>query len=281
MNVAIIQQRLNTYQCKTPLDEENAIKEITQEVALMALARANFFRVASFHGGTALRILYGLQRFSEDLDFALQQPNEHFKWSQYFDTIDNELKNYGYQAEFQERSKADQNIKKAFLKDNSIGKVLILHYPSAFHRMKKIRIKLEIDINPPSGAQSELRYLDYPLPFSVRAQTLPSSFSGKIHALLCRNYMKGRDWYDFIWYVAMKTDINYPLLSSALYQTGSWARQSLEINKPWILSALEQKILAIDWQQAAQDVSRFLKPNEQKSLELWHQDFFMSLLQKL
>lgn len=85
--------------------------------------------------------------------------------------------------------------------------------------------------------------------------------------------MKGRDWYDFIWYVAMKTDINYPLLSSALYQTGSWARQSLEINKPWILSALEQKILAIDWQQAVQDVSRFLKPNEQKSLELWHQDF--------
>ena len=149
MNVAIIQQRLNTYQCKTPLDEENAIKEITQEVALMALARANFFRVAAFHGGTALRILYGLQRFSEDLDFALQQPNEHFKWSQYFDTIDNELKNYGYQAEFQDRSNADQNIKKAFLKDNSIGKVLILHYPNAFHHMKKFALNWKLTSIPP------------------------------------------------------------------------------------------------------------------------------------
>lgn len=148
MNVAIIQQRLNTYQCKTPLDEENAIKEITQEVALMALARANFFRVAAFHGGTALRILYGLQRFSEDLDFALQQPNEHFKWSQYFDTIDNELKNYGYQAEFQDRSNADQNIKKAFLKDNSIGKVLILHYPNAFHHMKKFALNWKLTSIP-------------------------------------------------------------------------------------------------------------------------------------
>ena len=208
MSVEIVQRQLEKYQCQTPLDEENAIKEITQEIALMALSRTGFFRIAEFHGGTALRILHGLQRFSEDLDFALFKPEKNFDWQNYFLAIETELKIYGYNVELQDRSITNQTVKKAFLKDNSVGKVLILQYPEIFHTQKKIRIKLEIDTNPPLGAISELKYLSFPLSFSVIAQDLSSSFAGKIHALLCRNYLKGRDWYDFVWYAGQRVNIN-------------------------------------------------------------------------
>ena len=280
MSVSIIQQRIEHYQCKTVLDEEHALKEITQEVVLMALSRANFFRVAEFHGGTALRILYGLPRFSEDLDFALLHAEKDFSWQNYFTAIDDELKNYGYTAELQDRSKSNQAVKKAFLKDNSVGKVLVFKYPNILH-FKKIKIKLEIDTQPPLGAVSEIKYLDFPLPFGVRVQTLPSAFAGKIHAVLCREYLKGRDWFDFVWYVSQRTPVNYWLLQNALQQSGPWQKQKFTVNKTWLLGALTTKITATNWQQASEDVRYFLQPAEQKSLAVWSTEFFLSLITKM
>lgn len=280
MSVTIIQQRLAEYKCKTNQEEENALKEITQEVILMALARTGFFRVAEFHGGTALRILYGLPRFSEDLDFALLHTEKNFAWQKYLTAINDELKTYGYDVEIQDRSKVDQAVKKAFLKDNSIGKVLAFNYPNILH-LKKIKIKLEIDTNPPLGAESEIKYLDFPLPFSVLAQTLPSSFAGKIHALLCREYTKGRDWFDFIWYISHQTQVNYVLLTNALKQTGPWHAEEITINKKWLITELQKKINAISWEKVVADVGSFLRPQDQKSLEVWKKEFFISLLDKM
>lgn len=280
MNISIIQQRIEHYQCRTALEEENAIKEITQEIALMALARAGFFRVAEFHGGTALRILHGLPRFSEDLDFALLHTGKNFTWQGYFAAVNEALQTYGYAAELHDRSKTNQTVKKAFLKDNSVGKVLVFKYPNILH-FKKIKIKFEIDTNPPCGAESEIKYLDFPLPFSVRSQTLPSSFAGKIHALLCREYMKGRDWFDFTWYVMQRTPVNYNLLSHALKQVGHWHDKKIIVNKKWLLNELTGKIESMNWQQVAEDVRYFLRPNEQKSLEIWNTDFFISLVNKM
>jgi predicted nucleotidyltransferase component of viral defense system len=280
MNINIIQQRLNQYNASTPLEEENALKEITQEVVLMALARAGFFRYAEFHGGTALRIIYGLSRFSEDLDFVMLKPMKHFAWQKFFTSIYEELKIYGYNIEVQDRSKATLTVQKAFIKDNSIGKVLVFNYPNILH-LKKIRIKLEVDNNPPRSSESELKYLDFPLPFGVRVQTLPSSFAGKIHALLCRTYMKGRDWFDFVWYVSRKTEINYLLLQNALDQIGPWQNNKNKINKQWVLTELEKKIMTTNWRSVAGDVTRFLKPRDQQSLEIWSKNFFLDCLQKL
>lgn len=281
MSITIVQQRLESYKCQTPLEEENAIKEITQEIALLGLSRAGFFKDVEFHGGTALRILYGLQRFSEDLDFATLKPDNKFELNKYLKPVADEFNNYGYDVEIQDRSKADRVVQKAFLKDDSIGRVLLLQYPQPIRSSKKIQIKFEVDTNPPLGAETEIKYLDFPFPFTVQTKNLPSSFSGKIHALLCRPYLKGRDWYDFIWYIAQNIGLNYQLLTNAINQIGPWQKQNILINKDWVLTQLDQKIQSIDWQKAAEDVRRFLRPNEQEALGLWSEDFFLSRLEKL
>lgn len=281
MSIKIIQQRLEDYHCQTVLEEENALKEITQEITLLALSRAGFFSEVEFHGGTALRILYGLQRFSEDLDFACLLPNHAFDLQHYLKTLTDEFSSFGYAISIQDRSKAGQTVRKAFLKDDSIGKILLLQYPQLTRITKKILIKLEVDTNPPAGSTTELKYLDFPLPFSIQTKDLPSSFAGKTHALLCRSYLKGRDWYDFIWYVARGTPINYQLLTNAIDQIGPWQGQKTVINKNWLLNQFEKKIISINWEQAAQDVMRFLKPIDQQTTKLWSRSFFISRLEKL
>jgi predicted nucleotidyltransferase component of viral defense system len=279
MSVEIIQQKLLAYECKTVLDQENALKEIAQEIALMALSRSGFFRIASFQGGTCLRILYGLERFSEDLDFVLNKPDASFNWDVYIKSMRDEFSVYGYALEVTNKDKVDKSVRTAFLKADSEGGLLIIK--DAKTNRLKLQIKLEIDTNPPEGSRYELKYLDFPLPYSVQTQDLPSLFASKCHALLCRNHIKGRDWYDFLWYVSRKTLINFSLLGSAIHQAGPWAGKHNKVTPEWIIKELRDKINTIDWSVAKKDVSRFLKPRELSTLDLWSSDFFESRLDKL
>ena len=281
MSVTIIRDRLATYGCKSEMEEEQAIREITQELILAALGRTDFFKEAAFQGGTALRILYGLDRFSEDLDFALKKSRPGFAWKEYLQTMTEELSAYGYKIEIQDRSTADSAVQKAFIKDDAIGKVLNFQFAGKSGVLGKIRIKLEVDINPPEGSDYEIKYLDFPFVSSVIVQTLPSLFAGKIHALLCRDYLKGRDWYDFLWYTARRTPINYRLLSSALSQVGPWQNVEHPIDHDWCIQSLKDKIESIDWHSAAEDVRRFVRVREQKSLDLWNSDLFIGQLEKI
>lgn len=281
MTIDLIQQRLENYHCAHLLEQEHAIKEITQEIALMALAQTNFFQLAEFQGGTALRIVYGLPRFSEDLDFVLRTKDPTFTWQPYLEKIQQVLDTFNYALQVTNRSKADSAVKKAFIKDNSIGKLLNLKYQFVGHPEKKIRIKFEIDTHPPDGSLSEIKYHDFPLPFEIRCQTLPTTFAGKIHALLCRPYVKGRDWYDFNWYIMRKTNINWDYLTHALYQWGPWKEQTITVNSSWLHKALSDRIHQIDWEMAKKDVTRFLREREQTALRLWSGDFFMSRLEQL
>ena len=169
----------------------------------------------------------------------------------------------------------------AFLKDDSLGNLLQLNYKSATGPLRKLRIKLEVDTNPPAEAEFETKYLDFPFPSAVCVFDLPSLFAGKLHALLCREYLKGRDWYDFIWYTAHKTPINYALLSSALDQMGPWKNQAVQANNTWCLEQLQTKIEATDWRHAREDVRRFVKPNELPSLDIWSREFFLAQTNKL
>jgi len=278
MSLEIIKQHLATYQCKNNNETEQALREITQEIILMELSRHNFFSKAEFHGGTALRILYGLQRFSEDLDFALLKPDTNFSLLPYLNHVSEGLRAFGYHFEIQDRSKVNNAVKKAFLKDDSLGKILVFKNTGP---IKKMLIKLEVDSNPPLGAVTEIKQLIFPSAFSVTAKNLESSFSGKLHALLCRHYIKGRDWYDLIWYVAQKTKINYALLKNALYQNGPWENQHCNVNAEWVAEMLDQKIAVIDWKRATQDVMPFIKPFQQDSLKLWGKEFFHDLVQKM
>jgi len=281
MSVEIIQERLAAYACKSTLEEEQALREITQEIILAALGRTDFFGRAAFQGGTCLRIFHSLNRFSEDLDFALDAPDPAFQLTSYLERVGEELTVYGYVFEIDDRSKTDATVRQAFMKDDSVGKLLHLDYRTASGPMRKLRIKLEVDANPPLGASYEMPVLDYPFPSAVRIFDLPSLFAGKLHALLCRNYLKGRDWYDFIWYTARSTPINHELLSAALDQQGPWKNQALRSDNAWCIEQLRAMIVKLDWAQARRDVQRFLKPHELPSLGLWTPEYFLQQCTKL
>ena len=278
--IELIQQRLDSYAASNPVEEEQATKEILQEVALYSLWRAGFFEVAAFQGGTSLRILRRLPRFSEDLDFILKEPDPKFEWGGYLDKLLEGLQEFGLQSEALDKSHMDQHVRKALLKDNSVTNQLNLAFYQG-HRDKKLNIKLEIDVNPPKGSEFEYSYLDFPLDYEVCHQDLSSNFSLKIHTLLCRSYLKGRDWYDFNWYVKQGIQPNLPHLQAALIQYGPWEGQEIEIDDGWLNRALLEKVAAIDWNEATQDVERFLNTAERESLKLWSNRFFARKVESL
>src|SRR5271169_4765735 len=233
MTITIIQDRLKTYTPLSKQEELSALKEIYQEIALAGLARSDFFKLAAFQGGTALRIVHQLKRFSEDLDFVLLKQSELFQWQSYLKAIELEFHALGIHLEVKERSDAKGVIKTAFLKEDSFARILELTYDRLPSDEQKITIKLEIDTLPPGGSNFENAFLTYPYPFSILMQDFPSLFASKCHALLCRKYEKGRDWFDFLWYLSKRTPINYLLLKNALYQAGPYKEQEIPYSKKW------------------------------------------------
>ncbi len=279
--IKIIQQRLDSYNPTSPMEEQQATKEIIQELALYALMRADFFKIAAFQGGTSLRVLHGLPRFSEDLDFILKTPNPEFEWSAYLTKLIACFEEYGVKSEALPKGRMDKRIKKAVIKDNSVTNQLNLSFYKG-HANQKINIKLEIDVDPPAASGYEYTYLDFPTDHEVCHQDLSSNFALKIHALLCRGFLKGRDWYDFNWYIKQGVSPNLAHLQNALVQFGPWAGQEgLRVDMAWLKVAIQTKIDSIDWADAAADVERFLKPSEVLSLRLWSVRFFSARLNRL
>jgi Nucleotidyl transferase AbiEii toxin, Type IV TA system len=278
--IDLLRKRLQQYSAANALQEEQALKEILQEVALYALWRGGFFDIAAFQGGTSLRILHGLPRFSEDLDFILLKADPAFQWSHYFESFADVLAQFGVRCELSDRSRMDKVVRHAMLKDDSIGRQLDLSFFDASNP-RKLKVKLEIDTRPPQGTGIAWNYLDFPLDFEVCAQDLPSNYALKLHALLCRPYLKGRDWFDFAWYCKQKTRPNLPHLGHALAQSGPWAGQHIQVDAAWLANALTAKISSINWSLAAQDVAPFLPASEQASLTLWSERFFADKINKL
>lgn len=278
--IGLIQKRLSEYKVIGPVEEENALKEIVQEIMLFSLWRADFFDVAAFQGGTSLRILHGLTRFSEDIDFILIEPNPAFSWQPYLQKLTETCNEFGIEPEALDKKNMDKAVRTAVIKDTSIANQLNLSFMNN-KTDRKLTVKLEIDCNPPTGSDFEYSYLDFPVDFEVCHQDMSSNFALKTHALLCRPYLKGRDWYDFGWYIAKGVTPNLLLLQNALEQYGPWKGQDINVDREWIIAALGEKIASIIWQDAAKDVERFLKPVEQKSLMLWSVGFYMSKLSKL
>ena len=279
MTIEIIEQRLAGYETTSLEAEQDALREILQEVILYGLSTTNFFRFAAFHGGTSLRILYQLPRFSEDLDFVLKEPSKNFIWEKYFDQIMKTCKLFGLEPELYDRKDTEKVVQKMFLKDNSIGKVLELKF--AHHPGKKLRIKCEIDTNPPAGSTFENKFVSFPLEYSVITQDLASNFANKCHALLCRKYEKGRDWFDFAWYVNRKAPMNFDLLAHAINQQGAWAGQKQPVDLAWFQAAMTDKINQMNWEKAADEVYRFLPELERQSLKVWGSEFFKHKLEIL
>jgi len=281
MSIKVIQDRLDSYNCKSNIEEEQAVREITQEVMLAALGRTDFFKHALFQGGTCLRIFYGLNRFSEDMDFILKEANRDFELRPHLQAVRDELMAYGYEIDIVDRTKSGVAARKAFLKGDSLGKVLRFRHAGKIGPARKINIRFEVDTNPPTGSGIEIKYVDFPFVSSVVVQDKPSLFAGKLHALLCRKYVKGRDWYDFLWYTSQNVGVNYAFLSSAVAQQGPWQRKNVQVAWKWCLEHLEAKIRSVDWAAAREDVRKFVKSAEHPSLELWSKELFLSQVRKI
>jgi predicted nucleotidyltransferase component of viral defense system len=281
MSLDLVHERLQSYNITTKRDEENAIKEICQEIALAGLARSGFFKIAAFQGGTCLRIMYSLRRFSEDLDFILIKTQENFLWEPYLTAINVEFESFGLTCETVDRSLTSGIIKKAFLKEDSFGQVLNLRFKRGKSDFQKIIIKLEIDTNPPAGSNLMTHFLEYPFPFTVVCQDESSLFAGKCHALICREYVKGRDWYDYIWYLQRKTRINLDLLKNALEQCGPYQGTKIAMSKEWLVKELKNKINSIEWDVARMDVEKFIPVDQMRFLDNWSKEMFEAITSKL
>lgn len=257
------------------------LKETMQHYILASLSKHGLFSEAIFHGGTCLRIVNGIARFSEDLDFLLKTPDANFKWQKYLDHVQKDCKQEGIEFESVDRDSCKTAVRKAFLKTDSAGSLLTFRLPFGRHQKRKIRIKLEVDTNPPSGSSYETAYLMFPRPEPLTVQTLHSGFALKLHALLCRTYVKGRDWYDFLWYVARSIRPDVKLLENALFQQGPWAETSVHVTASWLSARLSEKIDSIDWNLARSDVQRFIFLSEQDALRNWENAMFKYHVKRL
>ncbi len=281
-----ISRMLARYSTGSVDEATRALREILQEVALLGLWRAKFFEHAAFYGGTALRILYGLDRFSEDLDFSLLEPSGNFNLERYTQALQEEIRGFGFDVQVTLVNKAVESpVQSAFLKANTRNQLLVIKTPSNIADSvppgKVLKIKLEVDTDPPGGFETETRYLLQPIPFPVRTYTLPDLFAGKMHAVLCRgwkNRVKGRDWYDFIWFVANHPRLHLGHLEQRMRQTGHWTGEK-PLSQKDFHSILAGRIHQLNVEQARREVSVFLK--DPTSLEIWSKEFFLNLAGKI
>ena len=275
----LIQKRLERYNPTCAEDELMALKEITQEVVLYSLQKVGFFRDVCFLGGTSLRIIHGVNRFSEDLDFSTTSTNKNFDLEYYLDRALNYLNAYGYDLSMDKKDLDGKAVKSRFLKDDSIKKVITFQYKQ--YPRQKIKIKVEIDTNPPEGANRVVEYIEFPEDFSIASYDLPSLMSGKIHALLCRPYPKGRDWFDFLWYISNKVSPNLIFLENALFQQGPWKEKKINVDMLFIKQELLNKISSLNFDEIRDDAQKFLMKEQANSLDIWGVGLFENKINKL
>jgi len=285
-----IAKMLEKYDLSTADKTYEALREILQEIVLLGLSRAGFFDHALFYGGTALRILHGLDRFSEDLDFSLMASDENFDLSKYESAVIEALHSFGFEVTIQMKN-SEGNIKSAFLKGNTSQHLLNIEAPEdivrTFGQGRLVKIKFEVDTQPPLDFESEKKTLLIPSPFIINTMTLPSLFAGKMHAILCRNWStrpKGRDWYDLVWYISHGVALDLKHLNARLQQNCTWIENQnivlkREIEPSYILELLTTRIENLDISMAKRDVEVFIA--DKSVLDFWSQDFFKQIVEQI
>ena len=285
MNEAV-RQMLSGYEIRSVGDSLRALREVMQEIALLGLWRGKFFEKAAFYGGTALRVLYGLDRFSEDLDFSLRDRIEGFDLADYGESLKRELDSFGFTVEIESRKKRIPTaVQSAFLKADTRTQMITVRFERGLvqqvPRNQLIKIKFEVDTGPPQGFSTEMRYLLRPVPFAVRTFSLPDLFAGKMHAVLYREWksrFKGRDWYDLVWFAAYHPELRLSHLEQRMRQAGHWERPA-PLREADLRSLLERRIDRVDIGQIRQEVEPFVK--DPGSLALWSKDLFLDVATRI
>jgi len=285
MNEAI-RQILATYEIRSLEDSLRALREVMQEISLLGLWRSKFFEKAAFYGGTALRVLYGNDRFSEDLDFSLLEKGGSFDLADYSEALKKELASFGFAVEIESRAKpASAAIQSAFLKADTRTQMITVEFDKGLvqkvPRNQVLKIKLEIDVDPPPGFTTETRYLLRPVPFAVRTFSLPDLFAGKMHAVLCREWksrVKGRDWYDLVWFAAHHQELRISHLEQRMRQTEHWIGPA-PLTAGDLRDLLTKRIDKVDIDQIRLEVEPFVK--DAAALTIWSKEFFMDVASRI
>ena len=278
----MIKEWIAGYNPKNEEDILDAMREIMQEITLAALSRTDFFEKAGFYGGTALRIFYGLDRFSEDLDFSLLEAYDTFSLEPYFSSIQMEFEALGIMVSIKEKTK-QSTIESAFLKTETLWTELVLEdviQQTGVKSNKSIKIKFEVDCKPPLGFKTEEKLLVRPFSFYVRCFTRPCLFAGKLHALLYRKWnkrVKGRDWYDLEWYIKQGIPLDVRHFLSRSMDNEDWVGQYRSSDQ--ILDLLNHKIESVSFTNIKEDVVRFIK--DENVLSIWSAQYFKDLVEKI
>lgn len=273
MNNAI-KSMLERYESHSLQEHEQALREILQEIVLVGLWRGKLFEHAAFYGGTALRIFYGLDRFSEDLDFTLLAPNTKWSWNPFGDAVKKELSSFGFDVSFEEKDKKSQTaIKSAFLKTPTVQELLKVGVHSdllkGIHRETMIRIKVEIDTDPSVEYEYEQKFLSQPVAVSVRCVNEEWLFACKMHAALYRAWkgrVKGRDWYDMVWFIRRKIPLNLNFFSRLSNQDGQLSRADF-------IKTAHERIDRLDVPSAIDDIIHFVRDQDAVK-KTWSKEFF-------
>lgn len=268
MKNAVYDNMMSAYDLSTERRKRNAVLEVSQRIILAGLYNGGFFDVAAFYGGTCLRVFHGLQRFSEDMDFSLLAPDDGFRFEKYFQPIIDEFAAVGRDVEIRKKDKGGfGKVESAFLKDNTDV------YNVSFQTEKAVKIKIEVDTRPPMGFSTEQKLLLLPRSSMIRCFTLPGLFAGKMHALLYRSWkkrVKGRDWYDFEWYVRNGVPLDFGHLAERALQFNGE-----RIDRETFTAMLKDKLSSADIDRVKSDVLPFVR--DPRDLDIWSNGYFVSL----
>lgn len=253
---------------------KNAEQEVCQKIALAGLHRGGFFDHAAFYGGTCLRMFYGLPRFSEDMDFSLTQKRDDIHLENFFDAIREEFRLAGFDITITKKEKAAfGKVESAFLKENTET------FDIKFQTEKTVKVKIELDTDPPLLFNTEQKLLMQPYSFMVRCFTLPDLFAGKMHALVYRAWqrrVKGRDWFDFEWYVRNGVPLSFRHLQERIKEFNGEM-----VSPEEFMVQLRKKIVETDLDNVKQDVIPYIEPNQLRDLDIWSNEYFLMLADKI
>lgn len=284
--MSTINEMINLYNPKSLNENKAALREILQSIVLIGLSRADFFKKASFYGGTALRIFYGLNRYSEDLDFTLNEKNDSFSLETYIESIKNVASSYGIELDINIKKKEIKTpVESAFAKLNTYQTFINLkindEIASLLHKDENIKVKFEVDLNPAIGFNVESKRIDMPEFANIIVLDEPSLFAGKLHAIICRNYkntVKGRDYYDFLFYIRKRVKPNLNYLKNKLIESGK-IKENDKFDLDTLKVMLKDRFETVDFNQVKTDAERFVFNNE--DLSYYSKELFVDMINKL
>ncbi len=282
----VIARMLDRYEKRSVEDYVRALREILQEIALLGLWRSKFFEKAAFYGGTALRIIYGIDRYSEDLDFSLLKPMPDFDISRYISAIEREVRSFGFEASVTIREKnAESTVQSVFLKADTLKHLLVIDTTEDIARQiprgQVMKIRIEVDTDPPMGFDTENKFLLQPIPFSVKTFVLSDLFAGKMHAVLCRqwkSWVKGRDWYDLVWYASHHPQLHLDHLEQRMIQSRH-VKEGNRLTKEKFFLLTSSAIDKLDINQVKKEVEPFVKNPD--ALQVWSKEFFRDVVKRI